>query len=325
MKLLKLVPDNTNINFLKWRVPFYVVSIFLIIASWGLVATKGLNLGVDFVGGQMIRVTFVGQPEAPVASMRDEIQELGYGEPIIQRFGAPNEASIRMKLPEGSEEQPDLANTMANRITKAIQAAHPEARIDGVDSVSGKVSGELFQTGLLSLALAMLGISIYIWVRFEWQFGVGALFALIHDVSLTMGLFALTQMEFDLNIVAAILTIIGYSLNDTIVIYDRIRENMKKYRRMPLPELLNLSVNETLARTVMTSLTLLIALIPLLFLGPSSLFGLTAAITMGIFVGTYSSTYMAAPLLIWFGVKSDSFVPSDEGPNQAERIARGEG
>jgi preprotein translocase subunit SecF len=311
MKLLKLVPDHTNIHFLKWRIPFYVISILLIAASWGLVLTKGLNLGVDFVGGQMIRVTFVGKPDAPVASMRKEIAALDYGDPIIQRFGQPNEASIRMKLPEGSEQRPDLANTMSQRITSALKAAHPEVRIDGVDSVSGKVSSELFQTGLMSLLFAMIAISIYIWLRFEWQFGVGGLFALFHDVSLTLGMFALTQLEFDLNIVAAILTIIGYSLNDTIVIYDRIRENLKKFRKMPLPELLDLSVNETLARTVMTSLTILVALVPLLLLGPASLFGLTAAITMGIFVGTYSSVYMASPLLIWFGVKSNSFVPTE--------------
>ncbi len=324
MKLLKIVPDNTNIHFLKWRVPFFIVSGLLIAASWALVITNGLNLGVDFVGGQMIRVTFVGQNDAPVSSMRKEIAGLGYGDPIIQRFGQPNEASIRMKLPEGSDKQPDLANTMAERITAALKAAHPGIRIDGVNSVSGKVSGELFQTGLLSLLFAMIAISIYIWVRFEWQFGVGALFALFHDVSLTLGMFAITGLEFDLNIVAAILTIIGYSLNDTIVVYDRIRENLKKYRKMPLPELLDLSVNETLARTVMTSLTLLIALIPLLFFGPASLFGMSAAITLGIFIGTYSSIYMAAPLLIWFGVKSDSFVPTVDASDKAERAARGE-
>ncbi len=324
MKLLKLVPDNTNIHFLKWRVPFFIVSGLLIAASWALVFANGLNLGVDFVGGQMIRVTFVGQDDAPVSSMRGEIAKLGYGDPIIQRFGQPNEASIRMKLPEGSDKQPDLANTMAEEITAALEAAHPGMRIDGVDSVSGKVSGELFQTGLMSLLFAMIAISIYIWIRFEWQFGVGGLFALFHDVSLTMGMFAITGLEFDLNIVAAILTIIGYSLNDTIVVYDRIRENLKKYRKMPLPELLDLSVNETLARTVMTSLTLLIALVPLLFFGPASLFGMAAAITLGIFIGTYSSIYMAAPLLIWFGVKSDSFVPTADASDKAERAARGE-
>jgi preprotein translocase subunit SecF len=324
MRLLKLVPDHTNIHFLRWRVPFFIISGLLIATSWILVATQGLNLGVDFVGGQMIRVTFVGEAEAPVAAMRHQIAQVGYGDPIIQRFGKPNEASIRMKLPEGSDKQPDLANTMSERITAALKRDYPNIRIDGVDSVSGKVSSELFTTGLLSLLAAMVAISIYIWVRFEWQFGAGALFALFHDVSLTMGFFALTQLEFDLNIVAAILTIIGYSLNDTIVVYDRIRENLKKFRKMPLPELLDLSVNETLARTVMTSLTLLIALVPLILLGPASLFGLTSAITLGIFVGTYSSIYMAAPILIWLGVKSNSFVPSDEATAREERIARGE-
>ena len=324
MKLLKLVPDNTNIRFLKWRVPFYVISTLLIVASLALALTKGLNLGVDFVGGQMIRVTFEESAEAPVAELREQVGSLGYGEPIIQRYGDPNAVSIRMKLPEGAGEDPGLSNTMANRITAAIKKQHPDARIDGVDSVSGKVSDELFKTGMSALLAAMIAISIYIWVRFEWQFGIGALFALVHDVSLTLGMFALFQLEFDLNIVAAILTIIGYSLNDTIVVYDRIRENLKKYRRMPMAELLDLSVNETLSRTVMTSLTLLIVLGTLLILGPASLFGFTAAITLGIFVGTYSSVYMAAPILIWMGVTPDSFVPSDNIADRQEKIARGE-
>jgi preprotein translocase subunit SecF len=200
---------------------------------------------------------------------------------------------------------------MTSQVTNTITNNFPGARIDDLSAVSGKVSGELFSTAMWALGLAMLAIAVYIWVRFEWQFGVGALFALFHDVSLTLGMFALFQLEFDLKIVAAILTIIGYSLNDTIVVYDRIRENLKKYRKMPLPELLDLSVNETLARTVMTSLTLLLVLFSLLGLGPESLFGFTAAITLGIFVGTYSSVYMAAPILIWLGVTSDSFVPGE--------------
>ncbi len=299
MKLLKLVPDNTNIRFLRWRIPFYVVSTLLIIASWGLVMTKGLNLGVDFIGGQMIRVTYTQSPAAPVAELRESVGKLGYGEPIIQQFGKPNEVSIRMKLPEGSDENTALADEMAKKSTATIKAEHSDARIDGVDSVSGKVSEELGKQGGLALLAAMVAISIYIWVRFEWQFGVGALYALVHDVSLTMGMFALTQMEFDLNIVAALLTLIGYSLNDTIVIYDRIRENLKKYRRMPMPELLDLSVSETLSRTMVTSLSVLITLVALLVLGPDVIFGFTAAITLGIFVGTYSSVYMAAPILIW--------------------------
>ena len=325
MKLLKLVPDNTNIRFLRWRIPFYVVSLILIAASWGLVVTKGLNYGVDFAGGQEIRATFVGEAQADIAELRETVAGIeGIGEPVIQRFGAPNEVSIRVRLPAEAEGDKAYADRVTTAITTAIEADHPTVRIDGVDSVSGKVSGEFRQTAFQALLFAMIAISIYIWVRFEWQFGVGAMFALVHDVSLTMGMLALFQLEFNLTIVASILAIIGYSLNDTIVIYDRIRENLKKYRKMPVPELLDLSVNETLARTVMTSLTLLIALVPLLFFGPDSLFGFTAAITLGLFVGTYSSVYMAAPILIWLGVTSDSFVPREDEVDKQEKLARGE-
>ncbi|MDP3551621.1 MAG: protein translocase subunit SecF [Novosphingobium sp.] len=322
MKLLKLVPDNTNIHFLKWRVPFYVVSIILMAASLGLVATKGLNLGVDFIGGQMIRVTFERSAEAPVVELREQVAKLGYGEPVIQRFGKPNEISIRMKLPEGAEGDAALSDKMARTITTDIKKNHTDARIDGVDSVSGKVSKELGWDAFKALGFASLAVAAYIWLRFEWQFGVGALFALVHDVTLTLGLFALTGMEFDLNIVAALLTLIGYSLNDTIVVYDRIRENMKKFRKMPMPELLDLSVNETLARTIVTSLSMLITLLALLLLGPDVIFGFTAAITLGIFVGTYSSVYMAAPILIWLKVNPNSFVPTETAMEKQERLTR---
>ncbi|MFN3468671.1 MAG: protein translocase subunit SecF [Novosphingobium sp.] len=322
MKLLKLVPDNTNIQFLKWRVPFYIVSMLLIAASWGLVLSKGLNLGVDFIGGQMIRVTFERSAEAPVAELRQQVGRLGYGEPVIQRFGKPNEISIRMKLPEGAESDASLSDKMARTITAEIRKNHADARIDGVDSVSGKVSKELGWDAFKALGFASIAVAAYIWLRFEWQFGVGALFALVHDVSLTLGMFALTGMEFDLNIVAALLTLIGYSLNDTIVVYDRIRENMKKFRRMPMPELLDLSVNETLARTIVTSVSLLITLVALLLLGPDVIFGFTAAITLGIFVGTYSSVYMAAPILIWLKVNPNSFVPTETALEKQERLAR---
>ena len=322
MKLLKLVPDDTNIHFLKWRVPFYVISMILIAASWGLVLTKGLNLGVDFVGGQMIRVTFERSPEAPVVELRSQVDKLGYGEPIIQRYGKPNEISIRMKLPEGADQDAAISDKMAQTITASIKQNHADARIDGVDSVSGKVSKELGWDAFKALGFAALAVAAYIWIRFEWQFGVGALFALFHDVSLTLGLFAVTGMEFDLNIVAALLTLIGYSLNDTIVVYDRIRENMKKFRKMPMPELLDLSVNETLARTIVTSLSILITLAALLLLGPDVIFGFTAAITLGIFVGTYSSIYMAAPILIWLKVNPNSFVPTETALDKQERMAR---
>ena len=322
MRLIKLVPDNTNIRFLRWQWPTTIVSTLLMIASWVLVFTYGLNLGVDFVGGQMVRVTFTHSAAAPVAALRGEIGGLGYGEPIIQTFGAPNAVSIRLRLPDGSDKNPALAETMSRRITATLKADHADARVDGVDSVSGKVSKELGWTAFKALGFAALAISIYIWFRFEWQFGVGALASLVHDVSLTVGLFAVTQMEFDLTIVAAILTIIGYSLNDTIVVYDRIRENLKKYRKMEVSAVLDLSVNETLARTVMTSATMLITLLALMVLGPKVIFGFAAALILGIFVCTYSSVYMAAPMLIWLNVNSTSFVPTETPQDRQERLAR---
>lgn len=324
MKLLKLVPDNTNIGFLKWRNIAFGFSILLMVASISLVATRGLNFGVDFIGGQMIRTTFVGEQSAPVEALRESIGELGYGDPTIQRFGEENQVSIRMKLPDGADKNPELANEMAEKIIAKVKEDHPKARIDGVDSVSGKVSSELFDKGLFALIAAALGVAMYVWFRFEWQFGVGAIWALVHDITLTFGLFALTQMEFDLNTIAALLTIIGYSLNDTIVIYDRIRENLMKYRKMDMPALLDLSVNETLSRTVMTSLTILTPLVVLVLFGPDVIFGFSVAMAFGIFMGSYSSVYQSAPFLIWFGVSSDSFVPAEKvADGKAERLNEG--
>jgi len=320
MRLIKLVPDNTNIHFLKWRHVAMAISILSILVSIALVATRGLNMGVDFVGGQMVRVTF-SQP-ADIDALRGTVGTVVEGEANIQQFGAPNEVSIRTPLPEGGNE---AANNAADRLKAAILEAHPDAVFGSVDTVSGKVSGELLQTGAWAMFFAMVAISIYIWFRFEWQFGMGALFALFHDVALTFGLFALTQMEFNLNIVAALLTIIGYSLNDTIVIYDRIRENLRKYRKMEIIPLLDLSINETLARTVMTSLTLIITLLILLLLGPEVIFGFTAAMFFGIFVGTYSSMYMSAPILVWTKVGSDSFIAKSSGAAAgAERVMQNE-
>ncbi len=318
MKLLKLVPDNTNIRFLKARNIAFTISTLLMIASIALVVMRGLNFGVDFIGGQMIRATFTETVEAPVEELRGKIGTLGYGDPSLQRFGKPNEVAIRMKLPEGAEENPELANEMTVKIIDKLKADYKDIRIDGTDAVSGKVSDELFSKGVWALLAALLGVSAYIWIRFEWQFGVGAIWALIHDVTLTFGLFAWTQLEFDLNIIAALLTIIGYSLNDTIVIYDRIRENLKKFRKMDMSALLDLSVNETLPRTVMTSLTILAPLLVLVFLGPQVIFGFALAMTFGIVVGTYSSIYMASPILIWLKVGSDSFVPEEGAGEKIE-------
>ncbi|MEE4205235.1 MAG: protein translocase subunit SecF [Erythrobacter sp.] len=325
MKLLKLVPDDTNIKFLRLRVPFFAVSLLLIAASWVLVFVNGLNLGVDFAGGQEIQATFTDSAEAPVPELRTSIAAIeGVGDPVVQRFGEANQVSIRVKLPPEAEGNPAFADELTKRITTALEAGYDDIQIDAVNSVSGKVSGEFRQDAILALLAAMAAVALYIWIRFEWQFGAGALFALFHDVSLTLGLFALFQLEFSLQIIAAILAIIGYSLNDTIVVFDRIRENLKKYRKMGIVEVLDLSMNETLARTVMTSLTLLVALLPLLIFGPASLFGLVAAITFGLFVGTYSSVYLASPILIWLGVDSNSFVPRETEADRQEKIARGE-
>ena len=325
MKLLKLVPDDTNIDFIKWRVGAFIISLLLMAASVGLVATKGLNFGVDFIGGQMVRATFTQSAAAPVAELREKVATLGYGEPTIQRFGAENQISIRMKLPDGADKNPELANAMASKITTQLKADYPGVRIDGVDSVSGKVSEELFSKGMLALLAAMAGVSLYIWIRFEWQFGVGAIWSLVHDVTLTFGLFSLTGLEFDLNIIAALLTIIGYSLNDTVVVYDRIRENLMKFRKMDMVGLLNLSVNETLARTVMTSVSISLPLLVLVFFGPDVIYGFSLAMFFGIVVGTYSSIYQAAPILIWLKVGPHSFVPGESAGPKGERISEGFG
>ena len=320
MKLLKLVPDDTNLSFLKWRNIAIGISILLMIAAIAVTVQRGLNFGVDFIGGQMIQVTFEEREIAPIDELRTSIGTLGYGEPVIQRFGEPNQVSIRMKLPEEAAQRPEAANEMTAAIVGQLKDQYGVDQPDSVDSVSGKVSEELFETGAYSLAFALIAISIYIWIRFEWQFGFGALFALFHDVVLTFGFFAVTQLEFNLSIVAALLTIIGYSLNDTIVVYDRIRENLKKYRKMDIVSLLDLSVNETLARTVMTSLTMILALLALLIWGPQVIFGFTAAMLFGVIIGTYSSVYMAAPVLIWLKVGPDTFVPAESAGDKAEKI-----
>jgi preprotein translocase subunit SecF len=319
MRLLKLVPDNTNIDFLRWRGVAITISGLLIAASIALIAIKGLNFGVDFAGGQLIRVSFSQPPS--LDDLRDRVGAIGLGDPSIQEFGSPREISIRMPLPEGGEEG---ANAAASKVRAAIAQQYPDARIDAVETVSGKVSGELVEAGALALLLSAIGIAIYIWIRFEWQFGVGALFSLFHDVTITLGVFALTQLEFDLNVVAALLTLIGYSLNDTIVIYDRIRENLRKYRKMDITSLLNLSMNETLSRTVATNLAMLLALGSLMLLGPEVIHSFTVALLISVVVGTYSTIYVAAPWLIWLKVNSNSFVPK-EAPKGEQAAGRNEG
>jgi preprotein translocase subunit SecF len=306
MRLLKLVPDDTNLDFMRWRNIALVLSIIVTIASLTIVAVRGLNLGVDFVGGQMVRATFA-QP-INVEELRGKVNRLQLGESNIQEIGGPRSYQIRLPKPEGDA---NAASRAITRVRTMVLTEYPGSRVDAGESVSGKVSEELATDGALAIGLAMLGIAIYIWFRFEWQFGVGALITLFHDVSMTLGFFSVTQLQFDLNVVAAILTIVGYSLNDTVVIYDRIRENLRKFRKMAIIPLLNLSLNETLSRTMVTSISILLALGMLMLFGPEVIFGLTIAIFVGIFVGTYSSIYISSPVLVWLGVTPDSFVMSD--------------
>jgi preprotein translocase subunit SecF len=317
MRLLKLIPDNTNIPFLKWRNVAVGLSILMILGSIALVAIRGLNFGVDFAGGLMMEVRF--EKPAQLDDLRATVNSAGAGGGNLQTFGDPRTVSIRLPLPPGDDA---AVQKVVSEVQAKIKAENPGAQFRRVETVSGKVSSELIRDGALAMALAMLGISIYIWFRFEWQFGVGALFALIHDVALTLGFFALTQLEFDLNIVAAILTIIGYSLNDTIVVYDRIRENLRKYRKMGIEEVLNLSINETLSRTIVTSISMMIALGTLVVLGGSVLFGFSVAMLLGIVIGTYSSIFIGAPILMWLGVSPNSFVPSDANDPDAKLKAK---
>ena len=309
MKLLKLVPDNTNVDFMRWRNLALVLSVLATVASLVLVGVKGLNLGVDFVGGQMIRTTF-SQP-IEVDQLRERVGALNLGEANIQEFGGPRSYQIRLPKPDGGE---GAANRAAVEVRSLIEREYPGARVDSVETVSGKVSEELALDGALAITLAMLGVAMYIWFRFEWHFGVGALTTLFHDVSVMLGFFALTELQVDLNIVAAFLAIVGYSLNDTVVIYDRIRENLRKYRKMAIVPLLNLSLNETLSRTIVTSLSILLALGMLLVFGPAPIFALTLAIFLGTLLGTYSSIYISAPMLVWLGLQPDTFVRA-EGPD----------
>ena len=315
MKLLKLVPDHTNLDFMRWRKIALGISILLVIASLVLVAVRGLNLGVDFVGGQVIRTTFTQQ--VPVEQLRADVGALNLGEASIQEFGG-NGYQIRLPKPEGGEA---AANAGASRVRAMLEQEYPGTRIDAVDTVSGKVSEELALDGALAITLAMLGVAIYIWLRFEWHFGVGALVTLFHDVSVMLGFFAVTQLQVDLNIVAAFLAIVGYTLNDTVVIYDRIRENLRKYRKMAIVPLLNLSLNETLSRTVVTSLSILLALGMLLLFGPDVIFSLTLAIFLGTIIGTYSSIYISAPMLVTLGLKPDSFLTYEEEDTRGPQTA----
>jgi preprotein translocase SecF subunit len=305
--LLKLVPENTSIPFVSFRKIAYVVSALLLVASVYFYAEKGLNFGIDFKGGFLIEAHT--ENTADLASLRDITGNMGLGEVSLQTFGDDNQVLIRIEFQEDKSLNEVVAlvqNTLDTEYAEEVTFQRTEA-------VGPKVSGELIESGVLSVLLAVGAVLFYIWIRFEWQFGLGAVIALMHDVLLTVGMFSLTGLEFNLSIIAAILTIVGYSLNDTVVVYDRIRENLRKFRKKVLPDLINLSLNETLARTMMTSVTTLLALTALFYFGGEVIHGFTAAMIWGIFVGTYSSIFIASPVLLWFELRREEEETTKDG------------
>ncbi len=298
---LRLIPKKTKIRFIRWRTVAAVLSTILVIASMALFATKGLNYGIDFKGGTLIEVSTQGP--ANLGQIRSLLLEMNLGDVQVQEFGADDTVLIVIESqPGGSAEQQAVAANVIEVLNGALDGG---VSVNRQEFVGPGVSGELVIAGAQAVIGAIALMLLYIWFRFEWQFSVGAVVALVHDVVLTIGVFSLISLEFGLPIIAAILTIVGYSMNDTVVVYDRVRENLRKYKKMPLADLLDLSVNDTLSRTLMTSVTTLLALFSLYFLGGENIRGFTFAMIWGVFVGTYSSIFIAAPILLYLGVKRD--------------------
>lgn len=292
---LRLVPPDTKIRFMAIHKINFAVSVLMIVASIGLFASKGLNYGIDFKGGILLQAHTEGP--ADMAAMRSTLGGLGLGEVALQTFGTDDDVLIRIEKQQGGE----VAQQQA--VNKVKQALGPEVRYERVEVVGPQVSEELFLNGMYALGASLLAIVVYVWFRFEWQFGVAAVLAEIHDLVSTLGLFALLGMEFNLTSIAALLTIAGYSVNDTVVVFDRVRENLRKYKTMPLKDLLDLSVNQTLSRTTMTSATALLALLALYIFGGEVLRGFSLAMIWGVVVGTYSSIFVASAVLLYLNVR----------------------
>ena len=291
-------PHDLRLPFMRYKGIAIGLSIVAMALSLALFFTFGLNYGVDFKGGLMIEVQSNSGP-ADISVLRDKLGRLGLGSVQIQSFGSPNDVLIRV------EQQPGGEGEQQEALKKVLGALGNEYTQRRVEAVGPAVSSELRTTGFLAVAAGILAICAYVWFRFEWQFAVGAILALTHDVLLTVGIFSLMQMEFDLSIVAALLTILGYSVNDTVVVSDRIRENLRKYKRMELDELLNLSINETLSRTILTGCTAIAVLISLYIFGGEVIRNFNFAMLFGVVIGTYSSIFIGAPLLGYLGVKRD--------------------
>lgn len=311
---LRLVPQETNWDFMKWRHYTFGASIVAMIASIVIWLSVGLNFGIDFLGGTTIRTE--STQAVDVGGYRDALTPLELGDVVITEVSDPtfredqNVALIRIQAQDGAEA---VTPETISAVEGALQGVDPSITFPSVESVGPKVSGELITTAFLSLAAAMAGMLFYIWLRFEWQFAVGAVAALIHDIILTIGIFSLVQIRFDLATIAALLTVLGYSINDTVVIFDRLRENLIKFKKTPLIDVMNKSVNETLSRTLMTSGTTLLALLALIVLGGDVIRGFVFAILWGVIVGTYSSVYVAKNVVLFLGIDRDPKKPSDAG------------
>lgn len=312
---LRIVPDDTKFDFTRFRRISFPISALLSIVAITLFFTHGLNLGIDFKGGTLLEVQ-AKSGTADIAGMRSTIGGLGLGDVQLQQFGGPSEVLIRLAEQPGG----DAAQQAAVQKVRAALGDSVEYR--RVEVVGPRVSGELLAYGMLGLILAILCILVYLWFRFEWQFALGAMIANVHDIVLTIGFMSISQVDFDLTSIAALLTILGYSLNDTVVIYDRIREMLRRYKKMPMPELLNESINSTLSRSIITHATVTLALLALLLFGGNAIHSFTAVMMFGVvLVGTYTSIFIAAPILIYLGV-GDHRADAVEKPEKAAKPAK---
>ena len=314
---LKLVPKETKFDFFSKARVSLGLSAFLLFLSFASFLFQGLNFGIDFLGGTTIRTQ--STLTVDVGEYRSVLSSLDLGDITISEVFDPNfddDQNVAMIRIQQQDSDDKSVSDVTRGALSALQTIDPDISFVSVENVGPKVSGELVQTAILAVVLAIGAVLIYIWLRFEWQFAQGAVAALIHDVLLTIGVFSVLQIKFDLAIIAALLTIVGYSLNDTVVVFDRVRENLRKYKKRPLKELLNLSINETLNRTVTTSLTTLLALIALFILGGDVIRGFVFAMIWGVIVGTYSSVFVASSTLLWLGVKRDWSKPNSEAGTQ---------
>ncbi|WP_298936141.1 protein translocase subunit SecF [uncultured Ruegeria sp.] len=318
---LKLVPQSTSFDFFsRWKLWLGISALMMIVAFTSFLL-QGLNYGIDFRGGTTIRTQ--SAQEIDVGSYRDAMAPLELGDISITEVFDPTfgpDENVAMILIQAQDDSEAVTAATIAAVEEALALAAPDIQFLSVESVGPTVSGELIQTAVIAVALAIGAVLVYIWLRFEWQFALGAVAALVHDVILTIGIFSELQIRFDLPIIAALLTIVGYSLNDTVVVFDRVRENLRKYKKKDLKEVLNISINETLSRTVMTSVTTLLALISLYVLGGDVIRGFVFAMIWGVIVGTYSSVFVASTILLWLGVKRDWSKPSNTSGNQFANV-----